>query len=59
MIKDLNFSKKKVNACYKTLYIRNETIERINQIAKENNTSFNNVIISMINYCIDNNFNTN
>ena len=48
---------KKVNASYKTIYIRNDTIEKINKIASENNTSFNNVVISMINYCIDNNFN--
>ncbi|MDO4282730.1 MAG: hypothetical protein Q4D02_03760 [Clostridia bacterium] len=58
MIKHLDFSKTKVSASYKTIYIRNETIEKINQIASENNTSFNNIVISMINYCIDNNFNT-
>lgn len=57
MIKELYFSKEKVNASYKTLYIRNETIEKINKIAKDNHTSFNNVVISMINYCIDNNLN--
>lgn len=57
MIKEIDFSKQKVNASYKTIYIRNDTIEKINKIASENNTSFNNVVISMINYCIDNNFN--
>lgn len=58
MKRELDFSKHKVSASYKTIYIRNETIEKINQIAIANNTSFNNVIVSMINYCIDNNLNT-
>ena len=57
MKKELDFSKHKVSASYKTIYIRNETIEKINKIAKDNHTSFNNVVISMINYCIDNNLN--
>ncbi len=56
MLKKIDFTKNKVNASYKTIYIRNETIDKINKIARENNTSFNNVIISMINYCIDKNF---
>ncbi len=55
MIKDINFSKNKVNASYKTIYMRNETIEKLNKIAVDNNTSFNNVVINMINYCLDNN----
>ncbi len=56
MLKKIDFTKNKVNASYKTIYIRNETIDKINKIARDNNTSFNNVVISMINYCIDKNF---
>lgn len=39
-------------ACYKTLYIKEELLKKIEEIVKKNNTSFNNVIISMIKYCL-------
>ncbi|WP_295763195.1 hypothetical protein [uncultured Oscillibacter sp.] len=35
-------------AVYKTLYIKCSLAERINEIAVKNETSFNNVVISMI-----------
>ncbi len=41
-------TKKKVQASYKTLYIKDELIEKINKIAADNETSFNNVVISII-----------
>lgn len=41
-------TKHKVKAGYKTLYIADELAEKINKIAKENDTSFNNVVISII-----------
>lgn len=37
---------------YKSLYIKLSLIEKIEKIVKENNTSFNNVVISMIEYCL-------
>ena len=37
---------------YKTLYIKEELVHKIEKIAKENNTSFNNVVISMIESCL-------
>ena len=49
---EIDFKKSKVNASYKTIYLKNETIEEINKIAKENDTSFNNIIVNMIEYCI-------
>ena len=49
---EMKKTKKKVNAVYKTLYIREELVEKIETIAKENSTSFNNVIISMIEACL-------
>ncbi len=44
----LKATKGKVKAGYKTLYIKDETVEKIDKIAVENNTSFNNVVISII-----------
>lgn len=41
-------TKKKVQASYKTLYIKDELVEKINKIASDNETSFNNVVISII-----------
>ena len=45
-------NKKKVPSSYKTLYLSNTLIEKMNQIAEENETSFNNVVVSMIEYCL-------
>lgn len=45
-------NKKKVPSSYKTLYLSNTLIEKVNQIAEENETSFNNVVVSMIEYCL-------
>ena len=39
-------------AGYKSLYIKLSLIEKIEKIVKENNTSFNNDVISMIEYCL-------
>ena len=40
-------------ACtYKTLYIKKEVSEQIEKIAAVYNTSFNNVVISMIEACL-------
>ena len=52
-------TKKKENSLYKSLYIKEELAKKIEEIAKDNNTSFNNVIISMIEFCLleDNNEN--
>lgn len=45
-------TKEKVEATYKTLYISVSLVRQIEQIAKDNNTSFNNVVISMIESCL-------
>lgn len=45
-------TKKKVATTYKTIYIREDLVKQIEKIAKDNNTSFNNVIISMIEECL-------
>ena len=46
-------TKKKVEADYKTIYLHQWVIDAINQIAKDNNTSFNNVVVSMIERCLE------
>ena len=42
----------KVLSVYKTLYLREELVREIEKIAKENDTSFNNVVVSMIETCL-------
>lgn len=49
---NLDYKKQKVKASYKSLYLKNDLIEQVEEIAKKNNTSFNNIIVSMIEYCI-------
>lgn len=49
---ELKPTKKKQDSVYKTLYIKQNLVDQIDLIAKENNTSFNNVIISMIQSCL-------
>lgn len=39
-------------AVYKTLYIKKTLVDEIDKIARENDTSFNNVVISMIESCL-------
>ena len=46
-------TKKKVSAGYKTIYLRQNVIEEIEKIARENDTSFNNVVVSMIERCLE------
>jgi len=46
-------TRQKEKAGYKTLYLSQKLIDEIDKIAKENNTSFNNVIVSMIEYCLN------
>ncbi|MCL2401250.1 MAG: hypothetical protein FWC90_01260 [Oscillospiraceae bacterium] len=48
----LKDTKQKVKSSYKTLYISDGLVDKINEIAKNNSTSFNNVVISMIESCL-------
>ena len=45
-------TKGKNPSAYKTLYLKENLIKEVEKIAKENNTSFNNVIVSMIETCL-------
>lgn len=49
---ELKQSPAKVESIYKTLYIKRSLADHIEQIAKDNDTSFNNVVISMIESCL-------
>lgn len=46
-------TKKKVEARYKIIYLRQTLIDALENIAKENDTSFNNVVVSMIERCLE------
>ena len=48
-------TKQKEPAIYKTLYIKQALADKIEKIAIENETSWNNVVISMIESCLDEN----
>lgn len=45
-------SGKKVDTCYMTLYITVDMREELSRIAAEYSTSLNNVVVSMIKYCM-------
>ena len=45
-------TKKKETSVYKSLYIKEELSKKIEEISRVNNTSYNNVIISMIEFCL-------
>ena len=51
----LKKTREKEISLYKSLYIKEELVKKIESIALENNTSFNNVIISMIEHCLNEN----
>ena len=45
-------TKKKESSVYKSLYLKEELVKKIEEIAKVNDTSFNNVVVSMIEFCL-------
>ena len=45
-------TKQKESSVYKSLYLKEDLAKKVEEIAKVNNTSFNNVIISMIEFCL-------
>ena len=48
-------TKEKVEAGYKTIYLRKTVIDAVEKIAQENNSRFNNVVVSMIERCLEEN----
>lgn len=51
---EIKKTKNKVGALNKTLYISEALAAQVQKIANENNTSFNNVVVSMIEFCLKN-----
>ena len=49
---EIKRTQEKEEATNKTIYIKQNLVNKINEIAKDNNTSFNNVVISMIESCL-------
>lgn len=49
-----NQAQNKEETTYKSLYIKKSLVEKIDRIAFANNTSWNNIVISMIEYCLEN-----
>ena len=47
-----NQVRKREESINKSIYIKRSLVERIEKIAKESGTSFNNVVISMIESCL-------
>lgn len=45
-------TRSKEPSIYKTLYLRRSLADRLEKIAAENQTSFNNVVVSMIESCL-------
>ena len=45
-------TKRKHTSCYKTVYMPQELADQVQAIAEANDTSFNNVVISMIESCL-------
>lgn len=45
-------TKKKNKTVYKSLYIKEDLEKELNKIAKEHNTSFNNVVISLLEFAL-------
>lgn len=41
-------TKQKTKTCYKSLYMTEDLADKINRLAVDNDTSFNNVVISII-----------
>ena len=45
-------TKEKQPSVYKTIYLKKELVDKIDEIAASHQTSFNNVVVSMIESCL-------
>lgn len=46
-------TRNKVESSYRSIYISDELREKVNAVAKKYDTSFNNIVISIIEYCLN------
>jgi len=49
---EIKATKNKEPTVYKSLYLKRSLAEQVEKIAAENETSFNNVVVSMIESCL-------
>ena len=50
---EIKKTKQKKETIYKTLYLPKALADRIQKIADDNDTSFNNVVVSLIEACLN------
>lgn len=43
----------KVESAYKSIYLRQTVIDELDQLAAKHNTSFNNIVVTMIEQCLE------
>ena len=43
----------KVESAYKTIYLRRTVIEELDRLAAQYDTSFNNIVVTMIEQCLE------
>ncbi len=53
---NINFEKEKISSSYKTIYLKDYIIDDINKLSCKYNTSFNNIVVKMLEYCLKNGF---
>lgn len=46
-------TKNKVEAAYKSIYLKQTTIDELDKLAAKYETSFNNIVVTMIEQCLD------
>lgn len=50
---EIKVTRGKASRVYKSIYLSEDVAERLAQIAADNGTSFNNLVVSMIEYCLN------
>lgn len=50
---NLNFKKERVQASYKTIYLKDITIKQLEELAEVSNTSFNNIVTKILENYLD------
>lgn len=46
-------TRNKVESAYKSIYLRQTVIDEIDKLAAKHNTSFNNIVVTMIEQCLE------
>ena len=46
-------TRNKVESAYKSIYLRQTVIDELDKLAAKHNTSFNNIVVTMIEQCLE------